>query len=427
MATSSLPAPFGGIKEIDAILSSLSPQLETDEVYTYFTDPNASYGDHANLCPVATCQEREGLTFVVPLSDALVEGGLDPKAHPPLKRITLGVHSSLEAIGLTAAVSSLLAKHDISANMVAGYHHDHIFVPANDAERAVELLTQLAEDARAATCEEDDSSVVESENDDAERWERLMPIHIDKIVDHSNPIFTLPFKIGSKQISIQQDMEARRRPAFETAQGVVGDLTERDSKTGAVLWDGAVIAASLLEECSNEASIHRFRDQLNPMGKVVIELGCGCSAVPGQVAASLGAQRVVLTDLDCIVESDTLRCNIEQNDLTEDADLLPHKWGDPIPTELSGVQLILAADCIYDLSLVEPLLLSILNVMTAAKTNGKSCVALVTFDVSIGRHKAYALFEQEALARFESVDLLDENDIGRDDLATDSVKAYILS
>ena len=51
---------------------------------------------------------------------------------------------------------------------------------------------------------------------------------------------------------------------------------------------------------------------------------------------------------------------------------------------------------------------------------------LHSFDVSIGRHKAYALFEQEAHARFESVDILDEDDISRDDLATESVKAYIL-
>jgi hypothetical protein len=45
----------------------------------------------------------------------------------------------------------------------------------------------------------------------------------------------------------------------------------------------------------------------------------------------------------------------------------------------------------------------------------------------VGRHKAYELFEEEARARFEYVEFLDENDISRDGLATDSVKAYILS
>ena len=158
----------------------------------------------------------------------------------------------------------------------------------------------------------------------------------------------------------------------------------------------------------------------------MVELGCGCSSVPSQVAATLGARRVLLTDLCCIVDTDILRRNIERNGLSDNLDLLPHKWGDTIPAELSDAQLILAADCIYDLSLVEPLLSSISNIMAAAKENGIACVALVTFDVSIGRHKAYALFKQEAHARFESVKILDEDDISRDDLATESVKAYIL-
>ena len=431
------PSPPGGIKELDLILSTLSPQLDAEEVFIFHTDPNALYGDHSNLHPVVTCQERGGVTFVFPLSaltdcrEDSVE--IDLAAQPRMKRITLGVHSSLEAVGLTAAVSSLLAKHEISANMVAGYHHDHLFVPANDAERAVELLIQLAEDSRAATCTEDGNSGGESDNDEAKMWEGLMPLHIERIVDHSNPIFTLPFNIGSKQISIEQDIEARRRPAFDVAEGAVemgNDLTERDSKTGAVLWDGAVVAASLLEECSNAGSALRFRDQLNPKGKVVVELGCGCSALPGQVAAALGAERVVLTDLECIIDSsDTsvLRRNIENNGLGSDVDLLPHRWSDSIPTELSGVHLILAADCIYDLSLVEPLLSSVSSIMTESKANGTTCVALVTFDTSVGRHKAYELFEEEARARFEYVEFLDENDISRDGLATDSVKAYILS
>uniref|UniRef100_A0A7S0AY97 ACT domain-containing protein n=1 Tax=Minutocellus polymorphus TaxID=265543 RepID=A0A7S0AY97_9STRA len=427
------PTPTGGIKELDAILSTLSPELDKHEVYIFHTDPDASYGDHAKLRPVATCQEREGLTFVVPLSVLMECGsddvGIDPAQQPHMRRITLGVHSSLEAVGLTAAVSTLLAKHEISANMIAGHHHDHLFVPANDAERAVELLIQFAEESRAATRKENDCHGESDE--DAETWEGLMPLHVEKIVDHSNPIFTLPFKIGSKQISIEQDIEARRRPAFDTATAgddveVGGDLTEHDSRTGAVLWDGAVVAASLLERCSTD-STQKFRDQLDPRGKVVAELGCGCSAVPGQVAATLGAMRVSLTDLNCIVDADILRRNIDRNGLSDDVELFPHKWGGPIPAELSDVQLILAADCIYDLSLVEPLLSSISNIMVAAKANGNICVALVTFDTSIGRHKAYAMFEQEAHARFESVEFLEGDDISREHLATDSVKAYILS
>jgi len=57
--------------------------------------------------------------------------------------ITLTVHSSLDAVGLTAAVSRALAENNISANMVAGYYHDHVFVARRDADRAMRVLSAL--------------------------------------------------------------------------------------------------------------------------------------------------------------------------------------------------------------------------------------------------------------------------------------------
>jgi len=53
------------------------------------------------------------------------------------------VHSSLLAVGLTAAVSGLLAQHNISANLIAAYHHDHVLVPAERAEESMKLLLLL--------------------------------------------------------------------------------------------------------------------------------------------------------------------------------------------------------------------------------------------------------------------------------------------
>ena len=58
--------------------------------------------------------------------------------------ITLTIHSSLEAVGLTAAFSAAMAKHLISCNVVAGFYHDHIFVAFHDAQKAMDVLRELA-------------------------------------------------------------------------------------------------------------------------------------------------------------------------------------------------------------------------------------------------------------------------------------------
>jgi len=59
--------------------------------------------------------------------------------------ITLTVHSSLEAVGLTAAFARALADHNISCNVVAAYYHDHIFVDKKDIDRAMSILQQLSQ------------------------------------------------------------------------------------------------------------------------------------------------------------------------------------------------------------------------------------------------------------------------------------------
>ncbi|MEM9713093.1 MAG: ACT domain-containing protein [Actinomycetota bacterium] len=84
--------------------------------------------------------EDEGITAIVQVDVARAKGwAVDFEAA----WLTLTVHSSLEAVGLTAAVSQALADAGIASNVLAGFHHDHLLVPVDRADEAVELLVAL--------------------------------------------------------------------------------------------------------------------------------------------------------------------------------------------------------------------------------------------------------------------------------------------
>jgi hypothetical protein len=125
-----------GEKNLDVLLASMSPTLRPGE-FVFYSLQEAHYGDFPELEPIAAVEEEEGLTLVIPKSAA---DGNKISYESVFRCITLNVHSSLEAVGLTAAVSSRLAEHGISANMLAGYFHDHILVQKEFAEKAIALL-----------------------------------------------------------------------------------------------------------------------------------------------------------------------------------------------------------------------------------------------------------------------------------------------
>lgn len=93
------------------------------------------------LHPVVTVTETEGTTLVVPSSEAR-RAGLD---HDPLELawLTVDTATALDAVGITAAFSRVLAEAGIACNVVAGRFHDHLFVPADRADETVALLTRL--------------------------------------------------------------------------------------------------------------------------------------------------------------------------------------------------------------------------------------------------------------------------------------------
>ena len=129
-----------GETDLHELLSSMSPALDEHD-YVFLTFENARYGSHPELEPLASFLESEGLTLVVRRAKAVEHAFTFETVY---KHITLEVHSSLDAVGLTAAFSEKLTKHGISANVIAGYFHDHIFVNNDDAERAIDALNEFS-------------------------------------------------------------------------------------------------------------------------------------------------------------------------------------------------------------------------------------------------------------------------------------------
>ncbi len=88
----------------------------------------------------AIVEETEGRTLVVPTSAARDAGAA---VEASWVWLTLTVHSSLEAVGLTAAFSAALAEVNIPCNVIAGAHHDHLLVPEDRTEDAIRALRSL--------------------------------------------------------------------------------------------------------------------------------------------------------------------------------------------------------------------------------------------------------------------------------------------
>ncbi|EOD81226.1 hypothetical protein D515_04127 [Grimontia indica] len=130
---------MAGIVDLNALLASMKPELMQDEFV--FCTVSGELADFVELAPLATFQETEGLTLLLEKS---VADSANMVFEGVYRQITLTVHSSLDAVGLTAAVSTKLAEKGISANVLAAYYHDHIFVQAEKAEAALAALLEFS-------------------------------------------------------------------------------------------------------------------------------------------------------------------------------------------------------------------------------------------------------------------------------------------
>ena len=131
------------IRDSRSMLAGMTPVL-TEGEFVFCSINETDVIGRAMPMALGSFKEVEGLTVILARADAKALGFDDTL---PMRRITLEVFSALDGVGLTAGVAAALATENIPCNMIAAYHHDHVFVPAAMAERAIAVLRELQQRA----------------------------------------------------------------------------------------------------------------------------------------------------------------------------------------------------------------------------------------------------------------------------------------
>ncbi|MEP2240393.1 MAG: ACT domain-containing protein [Maribacter sp.] len=129
---------MAGETDLNTLLQSLKPNLN-DGSYVFITVKDIQHISREDI--LFEFKEKEGITIILEKNKA---DELNFTYEFVASWITLTVHSALDAVGLTAAVSTAFTKYKISCNVVAAYYHDHIFVSTKDTEKAMEVLGEFS-------------------------------------------------------------------------------------------------------------------------------------------------------------------------------------------------------------------------------------------------------------------------------------------
>ncbi|MFD2563241.1 ACT domain-containing protein [Aquimarina rubra] len=130
---------MAGETNLTTLIQKMTPELQPGE-YVFTTVKTTDTISRNDI--ICEFKEKEGITLILAREKA---DNLNLKYEHVASWITLKIHSSLDAVGLTAIFSAELAAYNISCNVIAGYYHDHIFVNTEDSKKAVKVLKNLSQ------------------------------------------------------------------------------------------------------------------------------------------------------------------------------------------------------------------------------------------------------------------------------------------
>ncbi|MCJ7716510.1 MAG: ACT domain-containing protein [Anaerolineales bacterium] len=124
-----------GERDLQTLLKQMQPVLEEGDLVFCSLPPNQAE-DYLSLCQ-GYVVEPEGITVIIGRS-------LADRNNLPydlvFRRLSLMVHSSLDAVGFLARITEILAAQGISVNVVSGYYHDHLYIVESRAKEALKTL-----------------------------------------------------------------------------------------------------------------------------------------------------------------------------------------------------------------------------------------------------------------------------------------------